>query len=137
MKYVVHRYKPVHLLSQAGNSIRYEPHGADVVFAVDLEKFDVRRILLDIVPGDGSGHEVYAESREDVEEKLSQMGQQIEDLESQRQDLVLAQEKLAAIAALPRLESPCGDGGAYPAVEDPEGEFLSWESVQKILNQKV
>ncbi|EOH1821285.1 hypothetical protein ACLU4V_000820 [Pseudomonas aeruginosa] len=42
---------------------------------------DVTRILLDIVPGDGDGHEVYAKSVADVEAKLAADGDRIEDLE--------------------------------------------------------
>ena len=42
---------------------------------------DVRTILLDVVPGDGSGFEVYAKSCADVEAMLSLQSQRIEDLE--------------------------------------------------------
>lgn len=45
-------------------------------------ELDVRRILLDIVPGDGNGEEVYAKSVADVERKLYSMGERIEELES-------------------------------------------------------
>ena len=47
-------------------------------------EFDVRRILLAVVPGDGNGEEVYAKSVADVEAKLTEMGQRIEDLEGRR-----------------------------------------------------
>jgi hypothetical protein len=40
---------------------------------------DVRRILLDIVPGDGSGLEVYARNIKDVEDKLTELSQELED----------------------------------------------------------
>jgi hypothetical protein len=39
---------------------------------------DVRKILLRVVPGDGSGHEVYARNVADVEELLSDMGERLE-----------------------------------------------------------
>ena len=44
---------------------------------------NVRRILLDVVPGpDGMGFEIYAESNADVERKLTEMGDRIEELQS-------------------------------------------------------
>jgi len=56
----------------AGAFVRYE----------DAQALSVANILLDVVPGDGSGHEVYAKSVEDVVQKLSSMDERIEDLES-------------------------------------------------------
>jgi hypothetical protein len=52
-----------------------------VVIAQDeLDKIDVRRIMIDVVPGeDGMGQEVYAKSTEDVVDLLSEMGLQLED----------------------------------------------------------
>jgi hypothetical protein len=44
---------------------------------------DVRRILLDVVPGDGSGHEIYAKSVGDVKSALTKMAERIEELEDQ------------------------------------------------------
>ena len=44
-------------------------------------ELDVRRIMLDIVPGDGDGLEVYAETVDDVVATLTEMGERIEDLE--------------------------------------------------------
>jgi hypothetical protein len=49
---------------------------------VALDKqFDVRNIILDIVPGNGDGLEVYAKSVADVEKKLSELGAELEDWE--------------------------------------------------------
>lgn len=45
---------------------------------------DVRKILLRVVPGDGSGHEVYAKNVADVEVLLSEMGERLEDFELTR-----------------------------------------------------
>lgn len=45
---------------------------------------DVRSILLDVVPGDGDGYEVYAKSCDDVVAKLTEMGARIEELELAR-----------------------------------------------------
>lgn len=48
-----------------------------------LPWMDVRKILLDVVPGeDGMGLEVYAKSTVCVERKLTEMGERIEELES-------------------------------------------------------
>lgn len=43
---------------------------------------DVTRILLDVVPGDGDGIEVYAKSVDDVVDRLTEMAEQIEALQS-------------------------------------------------------
>lgn len=43
----------------------------------------VTNILLDVVPGNGDGHEVYATSVEQVESRLSDYGQRIEELEEE------------------------------------------------------
>lgn len=45
---------------------------------------DVRTILLDIVPGEGSGREVYARSCADVEKVLTELWIRIEDMETDR-----------------------------------------------------
>lgn len=48
--------------------------------AVPAAEIDVRKIMLGIVPGaDGMGHEVYAKSVADVENKLSSMGEELEE----------------------------------------------------------
>ena len=39
-----------------------------------MEKLGVTNILLEVVPGDGSGHEVYAKSVDDVERMLTKLG---------------------------------------------------------------
>lgn len=44
---------------------------------------DVRKIMLDIVPGDGSGEEIYAKSVSAVEDKLGALYLRIEELEQQ------------------------------------------------------
>ena len=45
----------------------------------ELEKLSVTNVMLDVVPGDGSGFEVYAESVDDVVNKLSKIGGELED----------------------------------------------------------
>lgn len=47
------------------------------------DELSVTSILLDVVPGDGSGHEVYAKSVDEVVNALSAMGDKIEDLEGE------------------------------------------------------
>ena len=44
-----------------------------------LEKLSVTNIMLAVVPGDGSGLEVYAQSVADVEQKLGDIGSELED----------------------------------------------------------
>jgi hypothetical protein len=73
------------------------------------ENCDVRKILLRVVPGDGSGHEVYAKDIADVEQLLSEMGERIENFESNR-------------AAL-----PAGKVAAEPVA--PVGGREAWEKV--------
>lgn len=48
--------------------------------AIDAQELSVANILLEVIPGDGSGHEVYAKSVADVEQTLSGMGEQLEQL---------------------------------------------------------
>ena len=50
----------------------------------ELEPLSVTHIMLDIVPGDGDGYEVYAKSVADVEAVLSKQGSRIEELEGDR-----------------------------------------------------
>ena len=47
------------------------------------EHLDVRRIMLAIVPGDGSGHEVYAKSVDEVVNTLTELSERIEVLEAE------------------------------------------------------
>ena len=47
--------------------------------AGELKKMSVANIMLEVVPGDGSGLEVYAKSVAEVEQKLSDMGGELED----------------------------------------------------------
>lgn len=50
--------------------------------AAELLRFDCRKIMLNVVPGDGEGYEVYAKSREDIEEALSKLQEDVEQLQS-------------------------------------------------------
>lgn len=53
----------------------------------DGKEFDVRRIMLDIVPGDGDGYEVYAKNIGQVEEALSKGYMEVEDLQGRVETL--------------------------------------------------
>lgn len=53
----------------------------------EWKALSVTRIMLDVVPGDGDGHEVYAKSVAEVEECLGGMGDQIEDLQIDKVNL--------------------------------------------------
>ena len=52
-----------------------------------LRELSVERILLDVVPGDGEGHEVYAKSVEEVEAALTAEAERAEALEAERDQL--------------------------------------------------
>jgi hypothetical protein len=56
---------------------------ADAQRIIELEALSVTNIMLDVVPGDGSGYEVYAKSVSDVENTLTKMGSQLEDYQSE------------------------------------------------------
>jgi len=61
---------------------------------------DVRKILLDVVPGDGDGYELYAKSVSDVEAKLGEIGSRLEEWEMGIRRLPAAPEaKQDAVAA--------------------------------------
>lgn len=65
----------------------------------ELERLSVTNILLDVVPGpDGMGHEVYAKSVEQVERRLCDLGDKVEDLTN---ELAIAR---AALATQPSVE---------------------------------
>lgn len=87
-------------------------------------EFDVRRILLDIVPGDGDGLEVYAKSAQDVERKLTEMGQRIEDLESatptQAEAMVAAERNRWRAAIAPEIPADMKDWHENSPDEWPE-----------------
>ena len=57
---------------------------ADASRITELEALSVTNLLLDVVPGDGSGLEVFAKSTSDVVALLSKMGEKIEDFESSK-----------------------------------------------------
>lgn len=59
-------------------------HGIEAVREIErLSAFDVRKILIDIQPGDdGMGHEVYARSIDDVEKLISELSLKLEDQQS-------------------------------------------------------
>lgn len=62
---------------------------------------DVRRILIDVVPGeDGMGREVYARSNKDVVEMLTVMDQRIEDLQSTARPAAPLSEPAEAVTEL-------------------------------------
>lgn len=65
----------------------------------ELEKQSVTNIMVAVVPGDGSGHEVYAKSVADVEDLLSRLSEKAEDFDLQtvplRQRVAELEVKLA------------------------------------------
>jgi len=79
-------------------------------------ELDVRRIMIDIVPGDGSGHEVYAKTVADVEALLTTMGQRIEDLESAQPAPALVPLTEAQIKAMKDAAADQGLTGIAPSL---------------------
>ena len=60
----------------------------------DLQALSVTNIMLDIVPGDGSGHEVYAKSVADVEAVLTRLYRENEELQDTNSDLLRALQNI-------------------------------------------
>lgn len=78
-----------------------------------LQELSVERILLDVVPGDGEGHEVYAKSVEEVEVALTAEAERAESLEAERDQLRADVEALRHLAGelyqvLGALDAPAG-----------------------------
>ena len=72
---------------------------------------DVRTILLAIVPGDGNGEEVYAESVDDVVAKMTELSEREESLRTQVDLLTAAVEARGReIAKLKATTEPVADG---------------------------
>lgn len=63
-----------------------------------LTTLSVTNIMIDVVPGDGSGHEVFAKSIDDVEQLISRLGEKAEDFDLEtiplRNENVALKEKL-------------------------------------------
>lgn len=101
-----------------------------------LEALSVTKVMLDIVPGDGDGYEVYAKSVSDVETKLGALGEENEDLQFEREQL---RAELAAIKAqgvvIP--PSPYMPGSQPTDFTDYElgeihGRIAMWEEVKRL-----
>lgn len=96
-----------------------------------VPELDVRKILLGIVPGDGNGLEVYAKSVEDVERKLSEMWQRIEDLEGMTQSPTQPQPSIEVLREeLAQLGYTFERGLMFPPQNSPELDALA-DSVLK------
>lgn len=90
--------------------LRHTPSGAEVIpiFTPAPEQAeavpsdcDVRKIMLDVVPGeDGMGREVYAKNVSEVLALLTKMGQRIEDLEGAKQAKVVPPSRAEAAAEI-------------------------------------
>lgn len=79
-------------------------------------ELDVRKILIDVVPGeDGMGHEVYAKTVADVENELSRLGAALEDLQ------LTTPHPAPAVANKPAAYKSLKDGELFTV---SEAEFL-------------
>lgn len=74
----------------------------------DGKEFDVRRIMLDVVPGDGSGHEVYAKNVADVEKAMTADWERIDALET-----LLAQARQTLVSTRKAFVTAVGDKSPF------------------------
>lgn len=86
----------------------------------ELQKLSVRNIMLAIVPGDGSGQEIYAESVDDVVNTLTKIEEQNETLQAQVDALAGSLREIVNLCAV-------GD-------VDESTEALGWGAVIKDAN---
>ncbi len=91
---------------------------ADAQWIAELEALSVTNILLAVVPGDGSGLEVYAKSVADVEDLLTKMSEDVEDFQGAQQ-VAVPQEPIAHICILPTKDA--GPTKFFTAPSDPRG----------------
>lgn len=89
---------------------------------------DVRSILLDAVPGDGDGLEVYAKTVDDVVRKLTEMGEEIETLTEQRDEALRGPWPEWAEAIRKRVR----DGSGYDGYDDADGVDLPGEVAEHL-----
>lgn len=111
----------------------------------ELKELSVTKIMIAVVPGDGSGFEVYAKSVKDVETKLGEMGGELEDwqlgikrhpLMQERIDIlsaelatIRAQEPVATIEISVRGSTTTIDNHFSDVVRDwPEGKYQLYAS---------
>lgn len=78
--------------------VRVADHTAASAEIARLQALSVTHILLAVVPGDGSGQEVYAQSVADVEDKLSELGERAEEADSLKAQLAAQQALVVELA---------------------------------------
>ncbi|MEE4662752.1 hypothetical protein V2L09_02315 [Pseudomonas alliivorans] len=67
-----------------------------------LKALSVTNIMLDVIPGDGDGHEVFAKSVREVEEAISTQCSALEDVADERDQLKARRDELEALLLLIR-----------------------------------
>jgi hypothetical protein len=92
------------------------------------EHLDVRKIMLRVVPGDGSGHEVFASCVADVESLLSEMGEQIESYE-----LASPPSSRELVERVATLEALAAEYNALICHMDAGGDFFAFMSGKRAL----
>jgi hypothetical protein len=103
----------------------------------ELQALSVTNIMLDVVPGDGDGHEVYAKSVADVEAALTKQYDESEELQATIARLTAENEAvkfnldktdkryLAAVAEIERLKGGQGEPVAVECTScDGSGEYI-------------
>ena len=87
----------------------------------ELEALSVTKVMLDIVPGDGDGYEVYAKSVSDIETKLGALSEENEELQFALEQLraelaaIKAQDTVGEVVGWYRLDRPY-EMTSYPSV---------------------
>ena len=111
---------------------------ADLVAEVErLKALSVTNIMVAVVPGDGSGHEVYAKSVADIENLLTRLGEKAEDYDAEigplRQQLSAAQADNEQLVKALELSNKCLltalTGGNVKAIDAQKSLKLSDEAI--------
>ncbi len=93
---------------------------ADASRITELEELSVTNILLDVVPGDGSGLEIFAKSTSDVVDLLTKMSEKIEDFESSKHAQQVAVPSGWALVPIEPTEEMIAAGRATPCTDEED-----------------
>lgn len=101
----------------------------------ELKALSVRNIMIDVVPGDGSGLEIYAESVDDVVNQLTKLGEVAENYES---DLILFRNEIAELERLSQRKQFDYIGEAMVTLSDSwHGSEVSAELFRHVVEEVV
>lgn len=90
-----------------------------------LRAMSVENILVDVVPGhDGMGHEVYAKSVDDVYAVLSKLSGEVDELEIQRDQLLVAMRQILDASDTAMRDGDFARDVAKAAIAAVKGEYI-------------